>query len=440
MVKIFLFISLFLATTGLNGERARCGTCPAYSFAQTTNTLSFEQAVMEAMAKKPSIHAFHYAIKNYKEQRKGALSSYLPNVTLSEKAYNSNNASQIESAFGVQASQTVINFSTADNIKMFNSYISSTKHEREQHKDEIRLATETSFLNSWLLQQKVNAILLLFNATKAEYAQAKNEYRTNLLDKNDFLKAKVDHTKKLVVVNNYKDDIASAERALEFYVQRPIALLLPKKDTDHENYLPTKLAWKYNENIKLHPFALYYKKALANRKDLKAKQDAINLKAYTSNFYAKQYLPTVSLFGNATKSVVRRSNSVLSKEAGIQVSWNIFDGLSNYFSKSAADAERTKAILEKSDLIAQIKLDVQKAHSALQTEIDTLIEKKISFNQISNEYELRQGQLTAGLLSPSDFTSTQYQYEEARINWLTQIVKTTIKERELLYACGYPNI
>jgi outer membrane protein TolC len=313
--------------------------------------------------------------------------------------------------------------------------VSLAKHQRATHKDAMRIATETAFLDGWLLQQKLPLILLQYKSAKEVFLSDKNKHHNNLLNKNMWLTSQATYAEELATVDSYKDDIAEAEKILKFYTGISLSMLPKNKPTAPKL---TKLNWNPEQKITIKSLSYYFQKGFAYRKDLKEKQDSINSEAHSSQYYTKQYLPNVSLFGEATKNTIRRGNSTLSKSAGINISWNTFDGLSNYFNKSAADARKTKAILEKHDLINQIKLEIQTAYTALQKEMKNFEAQNVSYKQAKNEYILKRQQFDTGLISKVDFKTAEYTYETARHAWLTQSATTALKELELLYSCGYP--
>jgi len=422
MRKLYLLITIALLSKSAHS------TCITEK--EALNKLTMDQAVESALAKKKSIHAKYYNIKNYKNLRRGTLSTFIPNLSVRETAYDASTA--VSHAVEVSASQTLFNLSKVNHYKMYSTYMSAAKHDLQAHKESIRLATETAFLSAWLIQQKLCLILLQFDASKEAFEKAKNQYNLNLLNKNDWLKAKSDHAANLAIVNSYQDEIAQAESELEFYTTKEIRLLPSKDDIS-----PTILSWDHKKDITIEPFDFYYKEAINNRKDLKSKQDDIDLKDNTSKYYAKQYIPSVSLIGSTSRSHYRAGGAVLSKQAGIRASWS-FDGLSSYFSAEAAKSEKLKAILEKNDLKSQIKFEIQKAHSALQKEINNITAEKAKFTQNKNEFELRRQEVDSGLISPVDFNISEFTYENARFSWFSQLAGASLRERELLFACAYP--
>lgn len=408
---------------------------------ETTNVyanlkaLSLEKSVKSALAKKPSVHAYQQNIQDAKRQRKATLSSYLPNVSLTEKIYNTKSASGVRSSFGISYSQKVIDLAQQSYFNIYTALLSLARHKKQSHEDTTRLNAETTFFDSWLLQQKLPLIMLEYKAAKANFETSKNQYKNNLLDKNDWLTARATFDSELATVNSFKDDIAEAEKKIEYYIGKEITLLPGGKND------PTKLSWAPTNKMKIKPLDEYYKLGLKHRKDLKEKQDTIDSEAHKSQYYLKQYIPNVSLFGTATKYTYRNANSGgFKKDAGIQFSWSVFDGLSNYFNKSAADARKLKTIFEKSDLRKQIKLEIQTAYTTLQKETKNLEAQTTSYTQAKNEFELRKKEFYAGLISRVEFETANYTYETARHTWLTQAAATALSKQSLLFACGYPQI
>ena len=398
------------------------------------SVLSIDRAVDETLKHKPSVIAYHHAIQDAKRKRKAAWSSHIPNISLSQKFYNTKNASRIKSSFVISASQTVLDLAQRDYDRIKGAAVSLAKHQRSTHKDAMRIAVETAFLSSWLLQQKLPQIIFQYKSAKEVFYADKNKNENNLLDKNVWMTSESTYAGQLAIVDSYKDNIAEAEKIIKYYTGISLSLL-PSAESAPKL---TRLNWNPQQKIIIQNMSYYFQKGLIYRKELKAKQDTINSEASTSQYYTKQYIPSVSLFGQATKNTLRNANSTFPKSAGLTISWNTFDGLSNYFNKSAADARKMKAILEKHDLINQIKLEIQTAYSALQKEMKQFSAQTVSYRQAKNEYVLKKQQLKTGLISNVDFQTAEYTFETARHDWLTQSATTALKELELLYSCGYP--
>ena len=394
--------------------------------------LTLDGAVKEALSRKPSVLAYRYSVEDYRNQQIATLSSYMPNVSASETAYVT---AGTRNSIGIEYSQTIFDVPKINSYKKAGVNVAYQRHQKEYHEDNVRLSTETVFLSSWLLQNKQDLISSLNKSTNDTFEYDKNRELVGLISKDDWLKAKYSYSNNISAVKSFQDDLREYEKTLEYYVGLSLALVY------NENIVGTftKLDWDYERKFVLNSFQNYYEKALRNRKDLKSKKDLIDIERYNSAYYLSQHLPTASVFGSAVRSNVSSSGSSTAESAGIKFSLSIFDGFSRYFNKSAADAKKMQAILNRNDIIQQIKYEVQKAHSAYEKELNTLEAQRDSFEQSKNEFKLKKLKYEIGTISKVDFEIAKYNWENAFHAWITQVAVTAQKERELLYYCGYPS-
>lgn len=398
-----------------------------------TKTLTLSQAVKSAILHKPTIQAFQYAVEGYRKQQKAILSPYIPNISLTETIYDSRNSSAYKSAFGVNATQKLIDLSSMDSYKKAGKIAESGIHRTKQHQNTVRLATETAFYSAWLSQHKAPTMNYLFNSSLSTFAKAKHSENLERLNKNDWLIANVSYAGSLTSIKNYQEELNDAEKTLGYYTQMPLILGPMKKQKTI-----TKLKWNPDRTFSLRPIKHYQKLARNHNESIKLKQTEVDTETYNSSYYAKQYLPTFSVFGNASRYDTYGGSSFTSKEAGVRLSWKVFDGLSNYFQKSASDKRKMKASLEKEDTLHLVRLNVRTAYSAFKQATANLETQKISYLQSHNEYILKKQLFKLGNISQVDFKNAEYSFELARFNWHAQSATTAIKESELLRACGYP--
>jgi len=212
----------------------------------------------------------------------------------------------------------------------------------------------------------------------------------------------------------------------------------PEKNMFTKNGTVTILNWDVNKRTRLKSIDYYYRKALRNRKEIKLKRNDIALAKYASDQAISGYVPTVDIFGTLAQTKRRRGDKAFTRTTGLRISWSFFDGLTNYFNKSAADARKLQARLEKGDLIALIKRDVQAALSSVKTEQKKLTAQDVVYTQAKNEFILRKEEFTNGLISKVEYKTAEQQHESSHFTWLTQSVVTAQKYYELLRACGYP--
>jgi outer membrane protein TolC len=413
----------FFPKNRLEGSHERKPTSP--------KTLTLEQAINLAYKKKPSIQALRQAKEVSIISRRSTMSPYLPQVSATGIQYDSDYSIKRSAAIGI--TQLVYSFAgPQDTYRIAQKNVNKAEHAIEQSKDDIRLAIEKEFLNAWLLQQKENAITKLYNSSKETFEKDKHKYELKMLNQNDWLKANATFAQNIATVQSYQDDISISEQTLEYLIGEK-HIINNLADNKQE---VTKLTWDENYMPTLKPVEFYYELALRNRKDLKIKDETIKQKSIESNYYLKKYLPSISLFGNFTR--YEAASSYNSHNAGLKISWSIFDGLTNYFNKEAAKGNQIKTELEKQDLQQSIKVEIQTAYSNLMKYIKQLNSDLVSYKQSENEFNLKKQKLSLGQVSETDFKTAEYTWNNVQYKFSEEKVAAILKERTLIHACGYP--
>ena len=402
------------------------------------STLTMQQAVERAYVHKPSVQAYQHAITAAQRQQKGKLAPFIPNISLSETIHDNNSNTKAENALGISANQTILDLSTRDAYRIAGKTVEKTELLKETHKHDIRKQVELAFLNAWLQQQRVRLIAAQFRSAHETFKQDKHKKSLDLYGENDWLKTTVNYSSNLTTVRTYTDDVAIAQHTLSYFTGMPL-VLLPTAAL-HPEYKGTKLQWTPQKKFALASRETYYTQARNNRPEIKQLEKDIETESLYSDFYTKKYVPSVNIYASGSKYIKHKTKSQWTHDAGIKVSWNIFDGAANYFEKSAADARKLKAILNRNDLIEKIRLDVQTAYSNVKKAIKTFDTTTITLNQERNEYALKKQEYQLGTISPVDFDQARFKWEQAKFAWATQAVTAAQKERELDYACGYTQV
>lgn len=431
-LAILIFVSIFSTIS------------PSKKYKLQNKKLTIGKAVKNALLRKPTVLAYQYDVENYKHQRSTAITEYVPNITLSEKFHGRKKSSvtaNIKRTFAINAQQTLFNLSSYNKYKQYSSLMSSAKHTKQAHQDEIRLSTQSAFLAAFLVQNKLNMMRLQFNSAKDTYEKSKNLFEQKLISNTDLLQAQSTYAESLASVDNYRSEIKEAEKIIEYYTGIKMSIVPDNSDTISKiNKSPyMELAWNPKKEDKIKSFDHFYKKALNNRKDLKLKDDTIEKEKHTSQYYEKQYLPKVGVSLNYEKNSLRGGSKYTTRNTTLNISWNVFDGLTNYFNKEAAGARKMKAVLEKNDLRNKIKMEVQSAYTALKSAKNLLSAQEITFKHAKSNFKLKKQQFKQGLISQTDFKNAEFSFESSRIAWLTQAATTKTKYFELLSSCGYPS-
>jgi|GEM_PF-1641577 outer membrane protein TolC len=417
----------------------------SYKNNTSTKTLTLEQSIELAYKHKPSIQALNQAKETAKITRRNTLSSYMPQVSGTAKKYVSSNyiSGDYKSSIGISASQLVYNFAgPQDRYKIAGKDINKAEYSVKQHKNYIRLEVEKAFLNAWLLQKKEDYITKLYIASKETFAKNQHQKSLDILAQNEWLQATVDFSNNMTIVQSYQDELNVAEQTLSYLTgqkQRISTITNTNTIVSNVTYPETitVLYWDKNHPTQIKPIEHYYQLALKSRSDLKIKDEEISKQKLEGNYYLKKYLPGVSLFGRYDRYETTSSGNYDSKEAGIKLSWNIFDGLTNYFNKSIADGNKVKTELEKQDLQQSIKLEIQTAHSGLCKILKEFNTANITYKKEHNDFELKKQQFSIGQLSKTDYFIAEQTWQQSELAHLTAKVNVTLQASLLEHACGY---
>jgi outer membrane protein TolC len=416
-MKQFIVKSLFLLLlyTHIKAQKAN----PVFH-------LSMNKAVEMAYKHRPSLKAQKFATQATKTGEKKALAGYMPQVTIQESNAFSSGSRGLQHSIGVQATQLVYSFAgPLEEYKIAKQGTKASKFSEETHKDLVRYEVEASFLASWLLQRKNEYIQSLNKSSGKRFEEEKYKNNVNLLNKNDWLKQVATYSEKLSTVYLYTDELNNAQNELEYFIGKPFGQDIKK----------ITLVWDNEQKITVEPLHYYVDLAIQNRKEIKQKQIEMEQQEEYRRYYKKTYLPSVSLSGDSTRSSGSASSSV-----SLNLTWNIFDGGATFQDSNKANATRLKLLMEKNSYIQQAKYEVEKAYNELAQYLKQLVAKDLRLAQAKNEFDLKTLQFKIGEISPAEFEEATFSWETEKFAWLTLKVSAALKERELIYACGYPQI
>ncbi len=387
-------------------------------------TLDMKKAVKIAYKNRPSLKALKFSTQASESNEKVAISGYLPQLALSSDELFQTRSKGLQNSTTIQASQLIYSFAGPKQLKKIaKKGTELAKLTERSHEDLIRYEVEATFLQTWLLQEKNKVIRSLNVSAKENIIKSEHQDKLNLLGKNDWLKDESTYANNMSNVYIYPDELSNSQNQLEY---------LLGNNYKKKGIIP-RLVWNNNKPIKVKSLTNYYRKALKNRKEIKLKQKEVEQYIESQTYYKNNYLPEVRMKGQSSRSDQIKTNNI-----GINLSWNLFDGASNYHESQKANANKLKALQEKESYIQQIKYEVQKAYHELIQYKKQLTAKDAELKQAKNEFELAKLKYKIGDISKVDLDTSQYNVDNVKFSWLSIKINTTIKQRELFFACGYP--
>jgi outer membrane protein len=410
MKKIIISLSLFILFNATG---------------QNKKTLNLDEAVKIAIENRSILKAYKFATQASKESEKVAISGYLPQISALSTENFSTDSKGLQNSTTIKASQLLYSFAGPRQLKKIaHKGTEISKINEITQKDNVRFAVETAFLQTWLLQEKLKLIKKLNVTAKETIKKSEHQEKLQLLGQADWLKDASTYANNMANVYVYTDELYSAQNDLDYLLG----------DSYIQNNNKPILTWNPKEPIKLKSLNYYYNKAFKNRTEIKLKQKELEQYQEYQNYYKKTYLPNVSVTGQ-----VSRADQLKANNAGVTLSWQLFDGASNYYESQKANANKLKALQEKQSYIQKAKNEVQQAFHDLITLKKQLTANTVELRRAKNEFDLAKLNYKIGNISKVDLDNAKYNWENSKYAWLTTKVSTAIKQRELFYVCGYPN-
>ncbi len=144
------------------------------------------------------------------------------------------------------------------------------------------------------------------------------------------------------------------------------------------------------------------------RKDLQAYQKSLEAYDYLIKSTKAKFLPRLNAFGSFelydNKFAQFGANGYL---AGVQLSWNVFDGLKAKSEQEKYKAELNKAQTEITQYNKQSQLELNKANRQVQDAENKVNLTKLALEQSKEAYRIRKNRYDQGLEKSSDLLMSE---------------------------------
>ena len=340
---------------------------------------------------------------------------YLPNVTASYTGISTNNPLM---AFGSKLNQeritmmdfdptrlnspdNIFNFATKLEVQqpIFNKDAVYKKKAGEVQVDVLKIKAERTKeylqfdLNKAYLQLQMayKVVKVLEEAKKTTLANKKvidNYYKNGMIQKSEVLYMNVRVSEIESQIQYAKSNVRNASDYLYF---------LLNEDSENKVFQPQD-EFSYHENILEENPQLN-----VNRKDLQAYQKSLDAYDYLIKSSKAKFLPKLNAFGSFevydNKPYQFDANGYL---LGLQLSWNVFDGLKSKSEQEKYKTERIKAETELQQYTQQSQLEINKASRQVKDADNKVNLSKQALEQSKEAYRIRKNRYDQGLEKSSD--------------------------------------
>lgn len=349
-----------------------------------------------------------------------ARAAYLPNITASYTFTNTNNplmafGSKLNqeritmmdfnpdnlnspksiSNFGakVEFQQPIINMDAVYQKKAGQVKADVLKIKTERTREYIQFEVKKAYM---MLQLAYKMHETLENAKQTTLASKKvidNYYKNGMIQKSEVLYMDVHLSEIDSQIQLAKSNIKNASDYLYFLLNEDASdkILKPAENLEYHNRIS-------DGDTSLNP----------NRKDLEAYNKSLEAYDLMIKSSKAKFLPRLNAFGSwemyDNKIAQFDANGYL---VGIQLSWNVFDGLKSKSEQEKYKSELTKARTEIEQYTRQSELELSKAARAVEDTDSKVTFTKQALEQSIEAYRIRKNRYEQGLEKSSDLLSAE---------------------------------
>ncbi|MEC5158213.1 TolC family protein [Chryseobacterium sp. MP_3.2] len=345
---------------------------------------------------------------------------YLPNITASYTGISTNNPLM---AFGSKLNQeriTMMDFDPArlnspDNIfnfatklevqqPIFNKdavyqkkagevKVDVLKIKEERTKEYLQFDLNKAYLQLQMTYKVVKVLEEAKNTTLANKKVIDNYYKNGMIQKSEVLYMDVRVSEIESQIQYAKSNVRNASDYIYF---------LLNEDSQNKVLKPQD-EFSYQENIleqnpTLNP----------NRKDLQAYEKSLEAYDWMIKSSKAKFLPKLNAFGSFevydNKPYQFDANGYL---VGLQLSWNVFDGLKAKSEQEKYKADLSKAQTEIQQYQKQNQLELNKSYRQVLDADQKVSLTKLSWDQSAEAYRIRKNRYNQGLEKSSDLLSAE---------------------------------
>lgn len=383
--------------------------------AQETIAVSKEELLQKVSEKNLQLKLSQQDVVVAKAELLQTRAMYLPNVNASYTAITTNNPLM---AFGSRLNQERITMqdfdpsklNSPDNISNFATKLEvqqpiynqdmvyqkkagqvkadalSIKAERTS--DYIKFEMAKAYMQLQLAYKAVETLENAKNTTLANKKVIDNYFKNGMIQKSDVLYMDVRVSEIESQLQFGKSNVRNASDYIYFLLgeESNNRILKPTEKLDYQTYM-------LEENTKLNSF----------RKDILAYEKSLEAYDLMIKSAKSKFLPRLNAFGSFevydNKPYQFDANGYL---LGLQLSWNVFDGLKSKSEQEKYKTERIKAETELQQYTQQSQLEINKASRQVKDADNKVNLSKQALEQSKEAYRIRKNRYDQGLEKSSD--------------------------------------
>ncbi len=440
--------------------------------------LTIKQAIETAKKHRPNIQALEYKIMEEKLKVKEAWSGYRPQVQLTSGLETSNSSlavleegntltSPSATTYGlasVQAQQLLYQFGgPQQQAKIARAGVAVAQYDKATQEANLAYEVSKTCIDAWVIQQQQALFNQLELSSNRIFNRAQKQHDIELLDKQDFFGSVENRAFAHEQAEAFKEDAALVETQLTFLLgdknqinlvdetKGPVTMVAftPQTPTTTTPIChPGLRAWTQSPFISGSTPSLgqhkenktsindYITKAMHNRPELKQMDNRIDLEKQAAKLERLSTGPKLSVGGSAGNNSSFTASQRGQYTVGLYLNWSIFDGDRAHYRQQEADARAIGAMLQKEQLVQQIRLEVEQAYRMVSRSTLTYKSQQIAFTRAQSLFARRQQELKLGIITKTNLEESRYGLLQAKNRWILAQADYAQKHTLLQYRCG----
>jgi outer membrane protein TolC len=402
----------------------------AHFFGQDTIQVSKNDLESRIEGQNLSVKLANDEVKSAQASLLGSRAMYLPNVTASYTGTATNSPLM---AFGTKLNQSritmmdfdpsrlnnpnnIFNFATKLEVQqpIFNKdaiyqkkagevKVDVLKIKEARSKEYLQFELKKAYLQLQMAYKVVKVLEDAKNTTLANKKVVDNYYKNGMIQKSEVLYMQVRVSEIESQIEYAKSNVNNASDYIYY---------LLNEDSTNKVLKPTD-EFSYHENILEKNPTLN-----ENRKDLQAYQKSLEAYKYLIKSADAKFLPKLNAFVsfefNDNKVYKFGGNGYL---VGVQLSWNVFDGLKAKSEKEQYKADLSKTQTEIEQYQKQNQLELNKSYRQVLDADNKVALTKLSWKQSQEAYRIRKNRFDQGLEKSSELLSAETQMSQKELEY-----------------------
>lgn len=266
-------------------------------------------------------------------------------------------------------------------------------------KEYLTFETQKAYYQLQLAHQAVSVLEEALSTVKSFYDFTNNRFDQGLVQKSDLLNVEVQSLDVESQLHEAKSNVANASDYLSVLMDRPTGTV----------YTTVEITEERTEE-KMEPAISQ------NRSDFLALEKAMDATGLVMKSLKMKYLPRLNAFGsyqwNDKKFAAFNANSYL---AGIQLTWNLFDGNNIKRQVNSMQLEKDKLRVQLQSMQKEDQMLLDKSYRDLSNALFKIKQQKAAVSQADESLRILQNRYQEGLVNTTDILSAQTQLSKQKL-------------------------